>query len=182
MYTGQWPRTRHSVKTTVCPNRTHTCHTVPHRCMCSQYFQSEITEKKDVRHLEELVSPMLFDAIASDRDDDAGNFRIVRGTMDTSIEYERVEPYLIGFQIDSEDDSQAMREGRTPEHVSLREQRENFGLEGSRVLTAGIRFLTEQRYGWEEGGPLRYRNDMLTFGAQFSTSGGLGQVKILGLE
>ena len=102
--------------------------------------------------------------------------------MDTSIEYERVEPYLIGFQIDSEDDSQAMREGRTPEHVSLREQRENFGLEGSRVLTAGIRFLTEQRYGWEEGGPLRYRNDMLTFGAQFSTSGGLGQVKILGLE
>jgi len=101
--------------------------------------------------------------------------------MDSSIEFTDIEPYLIGFQIDSEEDTEAMRQGDTDKAISLREQRASFGLEG-RVITAGVRFLSGQRYGWEEDSPVRFRNDLLTFGAEFSGGSGLGQVKILGLE
>ena len=49
-------------------------------------------------------------------------------------------------------------------------------------ITAGVKFLSHQVYGWDETGQTHYRQDLLTFGADWSEDVGLTNVRILLLE
>merc|ERR1712196_473272 len=102
-----------------------------------------------------MVSPPLFNAINADREEDTGNFRIVRGTMDTTIEFHHVEAFLVGYYIP---------DGGHPPDVNFKDQLQSWGM-GEEAVTAGVRFLSQQSYAWDESGAVHYRSDLITFGA-----------------
>lgn len=51
-----------------------------------------------------------------------------------------------------------------------------------KAMTAGVKFLSAQRYGWDESEQTHYRADLLTFGAQWDSDTGIDSIRILTLE
>ena len=50
------------------------------------------------------------------------------------------------------------------------------------VLIAGVRFLTESTYPWEENGSIKYRVDDIDFVAPFDEDAGIGDWKIVDIR
>ena len=64
--------------------------------------------------------------------------RMVRSVLDTKIEFRNIEAYLQGYSSPLELDS-----------VATGKDLEDWGIDGPGAVTAGVRFLSEQAYGWE---------------------------------